>query len=165
VAARVTQATRALQAAKIAFTVHEYQHDPATTAFGDEAVKGLGVDAARVFKTLVVEADAGRERIFAVAVVPVSSQLDLKAAAGAMGAKRVSLAEAADAERLTGYVVGGISPIGQKRALQTLVDASASTDAHATVFVSAGRRGLQIEIAPADLVRVTKAKVVEISRG
>lgn len=121
----------------------------------------MGVDAGRVFKTLVVSVAAAAKRVLAVAVVPVDRQLDLKAAAAALGHKRAEMAAAADAERATGYVVGGISPLGQRRRLPVVVDASAM--AFATVFVSAGRRGLEVELAPDDLVDLTGAVVAEVA--
>jgi Cys-tRNA(Pro)/Cys-tRNA(Cys) deacylase len=165
-----TPATTALARAGVAVTVHAYEHDPrAVTAGGSyagEAADALGVDAGRVFKTLVVDADAAGPRGgpgLAVAVVPAARQLDLKALARALGGRRADLADPAAAERATGYVVGGISPVGQRRALATVVDASALD--WPTVFVSAGRRGLEIELAPADLVAVTRGVVAPIARS
>lgn len=151
-----TPATVALTRAGIAHTLHPYHHDPDATAFGEEAAAALGVDPDRIFKTLVV--DAGR---LVVAVVPVSHQLDLKALAAAVGAKRAQLADPAAAARSSGYVVGGISPIGQRTPLPTVLDASAL--GHATVLVSAGRRGLQVELDPHDLARVTDATVAPVA--
>jgi Cys-tRNA(Pro)/Cys-tRNA(Cys) deacylase len=148
-----TPATVALDRAEVAYTLHPYAHDPQSSHFGDEAAAALGVDRSRIFKTLV--ADAGGELV--VAVVPVAAQLDLKALATAVGAKRAALADPAAAARTTGYVVGGISPLGQRTRLRTLVDDSA--DRFDTVFVSAGKRGLQVELAPADLVRLTGAEL------
>ena len=135
-----------------------YEHDPAATSYGLEAAATLGVEPGRVFKTLLAEVD-GRP---VVAVVPVSGSLDLKALAAAVGGKRAVLADPAVAERLTGYVVGGISPLGQRKRLPTVVDASALE--HGTVLVSAGRRGLDVELAPADLVRLTAAATARIGR-
>lgn len=157
-----TPATVALGRAKAPFTLHPYHHDPATVHFGDEAASELGVDRARIFKTLVVALSGGRAPLVC-AVVPVADQLDLKALAEVAGAKKAALAEHADAERVTGYLVGGISPLGQKRALPTFIDATA--EGFETVFVSAGRRGLQVELSPTDLVRVTRAQVAAIRRG
>ncbi|MCZ7413750.1 Cys-tRNA(Pro) deacylase [Streptomyces sp. WMMC897] len=151
-----TPATVALTAAGVAFTVHAYEHDPAAASFGREAAAALGVEAARVFKTLVAEVDGA----LTVAVVPVSGSLDLKALAAAVGGKRATMADPAAAERSSGYVRGGISPLGQRRALPTVVDASARQ--HATVCVSAGRRGLEIELAPADLIALTGARTAAI---
>lgn len=154
-----TPAVVALNRAKIPYTLRPYEHDPRTTAFGDEVVQALGQDPARVFKTLVAAVD-GR---LVVGLVPVAGQLDLKALAAAAGGKRATMAPVAEAERSSGYVAGGISPIGQRKRLVTVVDTSA--DQFATVFVSAGRRGLQLELAPADLVRVCGALVAPISTG
>ncbi|MGZ4494577.1 MAG: Cys-tRNA(Pro) deacylase [Nocardioides sp.] len=153
-----TPATVALRRAGIAFTAHPYEHDPAATSYGLEAAQALGLAPERVFKTLFVAVD-GR---LVVGVVPVSGQLDLKAVAAAVGGKRATMADPAEAERATGYVVGDISPVGQKRAHPTVVDASALT--HPTVFVSGGTRGLDLEVAPADLVAVTRATVAAIGR-
>ena len=153
-----TPATVALTRAGIAFTLHEYAHDPRATSYGLEAAQALGLDPACVFKTLMAAVD-GR---LTVGIVPVSGQLDLKALARAVGGSRAAMAEVAAAERATGYVAGGISPIGQKRAHPTVLDVTALD--HATVFVSAGRRGLDLEVAPADLVRVTGATVAPIGR-
>lgn len=153
-----TPATVALTRAGIGFTLHEYTHDPRVASYGLEAAEALGLDPARVFKTLMATVD-GR---LAVAVVPVSGQLDLKALARALGGSKAAMADQAAAERATGYVAGGISPIGQKRAHPAVVDSTALD--HATVFVSAGRRGLDLEIAPADLVTITEAIVDRIGR-
>ncbi len=154
-----TPATVALARAGVPFTLHEYDHDPRAGSFGLEAAGALGLDPERVFKTLLAAVD-GR---LAVAVVPVSGQLDLKALARALGGSRAVMADAADAERATGYVVGGISPVGQKRAHPTVVDDTALD--HTTVFVSGGRRGLDLEITPDDLVRVTEAVVAPVRRA
>ena len=153
-----TPATVALTRAGIAFTLHEYAHDPRAESYGLEAAAALGLDPARVFKTLMANAD---QRL-AVAVVPVAGQLDLKAFARALGASRASMADKAAAERATGYVVGGISPIGQKRAHPTVLDSSALDQP--TIYVSAGRRGLDLEIAPEDLVRITGAITDQVGR-
>ena len=140
------------------FSLHEYTHDPRAESYGLEAAAALGLDPARVFKTLLASLD-GR---LVVAVVPVSGQLDLKALARALGGSKAVMADVAAAERATGYVAGGISPVGQRRAHPTVVDDSAL--AHPTVFVSGGRRGLDLEIAPGDLVRVTGAVTAPIRR-
>jgi Cys-tRNA(Pro)/Cys-tRNA(Cys) deacylase len=153
-----TPATVALRAAGVPFTEHAYEHDPANTSFGLEAATVLGVDPDRVFKTLLADVD-GR---LAVGIVPVTGKLDLKALAAAVGGKRAQMADPQVAERTTGYVVGGISPLGQRRTLPTIIDASVS--GLATVYVSAGRRGLQIELTPADLVRLTGARTAGIAR-
>ncbi|MEE1942240.1 Cys-tRNA(Pro) deacylase [Streptomyces sp. TRM 70361] len=154
-----TPATVAATKAGVSFTLHSYEHDPASPSYGEEAAEALGVGPERVFKTLVAEVDG----VLTVAVVPVSGSLDLKALASAVGGKRASMADPAAAERATGYVRGGISPLGQRRALPTVVDASAQR--YGTVCVSAGRRGLEIELAPADLVRLTGAVTAPVARG
>jgi Cys-tRNA(Pro)/Cys-tRNA(Cys) deacylase len=148
-----TPAITELTREAVTYTLHRYEHKPEVTNFGAEVVSALGVPAEQVFKTLV--ADLGDQLV--VAVVPVSAQLDLKALAAAAGAKKAILATADDAERSSGYVVGGISPVGQRTRLRTFLDASALE--HASIFVSAGKRGLQAELAPADLARVTEAMV------
>ncbi|HSK25453.1 MAG TPA: Cys-tRNA(Pro) deacylase [Jiangellales bacterium] len=153
-----TPATVGLARAGVDHVVHPYDHDPAAPSYGLEAAEVLGVAPERVLKTLVAEVD-GRA---VVAVVPVSGSLDLKALAAAVGGKRAVLADPAAAERLTGYVVGGISPLGQRTRLATVVDDSAL--GHATVFVSAGRRGLDVELSPDDLVRLTGAGTARIGR-
>ncbi|SDO26581.1 Cys-tRNA(Pro)/Cys-tRNA(Cys) deacylase [Nakamurella panacisegetis] len=152
-----TPAIAALIKAKIAHTVRPYEHDPRTTAYGDEVVAALGQDPARVFKTLVASVDGA----LVVGVVPVSAHLDLKALASAAGGKRAVMAAVAEAERSSGYVAGGISPIGQRRPLRTIVDSSAGD--FPTIFVSAGRRGLQVEIAAADLVAVCRGVMAPIA--
>ena len=157
-AGRGTTATMALERAKIPFTLHEYAHDPRNESYGTEASEALGVPAERVFKTLVAEVDGA----LVTGVVPVGGQLDLKALAAAAGGKKAAMAQVTAAERATGYVAGGISPVGQRKRLPVVVDASAM--GFATVFCSAGRRGLEIELAPADLVRATGATVADIGR-
>jgi Cys-tRNA(Pro)/Cys-tRNA(Cys) deacylase len=159
-----TPATLALDAAGTAFTVHTFEHTPGVTDFGAEAAAALGdVETDRICKTLLVTLDGGRHAgSLAVTVVPVTMTLDLKAVATAFGAKKAAMADPADAERSTGYVVGGISPVGQKKALPTVVDASVRD--HATIFVSGGRRGLDIEIAPGDLVDVLGADIAPVGR-
>lgn len=152
-----TPATVALVAAGIAFTEHAYAHDPGVAAFGLEAAVALGVEPDRVFKTLLVDVD-GR---LVVGVVPVTGKLDLKALAAAVGGKKAVMADAAVAERRTGYVVGGISPIGQKTTHPTVLDET--VELWDTVFVSGGRRGFDLELAPADLVRVTRATIAAIA--
>lgn len=153
-----TPATVALTTAGIPFTAHTYEHHDTATNFGEEAAAELGLSAERVFKTLVVDA----EGTLVVGVVPVSGRLDLKALAAAVGAKKASLADPALVERRTGYVVGGISPLGPRTAATTVVDASAAS--FASVFVSGGRRGFDIEIAPDDLVRATGGSYAAIRR-
>jgi Cys-tRNA(Pro)/Cys-tRNA(Cys) deacylase len=156
--AGATPATVALTRAGVAFTTHPYEHDPAAPSYGLEAAEALGLDPERVLKTLFVEVD-GR---LVVGIVPVSRQLDLKAVAAAAGGKRATMADPAAAERATGYVVGGISPLGQKRAHPTVLDESAL--AYDIVYVSAGRRGLDLGLAPQELVRLTDARVAPIAR-
>jgi Cys-tRNA(Pro)/Cys-tRNA(Cys) deacylase len=153
-----TPATVALTRAGARFQLRPYDHDASATSYGEEAATALGLSADRVFKTLLARVD---ERLV-VAVVPVSGSLDLKALAAAMGGKRAAMADPADAERATGYVVGGISPLGTRTALPTAIDQSVSDDE--LVYVSAGRRGLQVSLAPADLVRLTRATVAPIRR-
>ncbi|MFI0371623.1 Cys-tRNA(Pro) deacylase [Actinomadura sp. 1N219] len=154
-----TPATVAAADAKIEFTLHTYEPDPNAESYGEAAADALGIPHGQIFKTLLAEVD-GR---LVVGVVPVSSSLDLKALAAAAGGKKARMAEPRDAERATGYVVGGISPLGQRRRLPTVIDESVS--ALATVYVSAGRRGLQIELVPADLVRLTGASLAAVARG
>jgi Cys-tRNA(Pro)/Cys-tRNA(Cys) deacylase len=153
-----TPAIVALTRAGIPFTAHAYDHDPRATAFGPEAAEKLGLDPDRVFKTLL----AGVDGALAVGIVPVALQLDLKALAQALGGKRAEMADPAVAERKTGYVVGGISPIGQKTALPTVLDESAILCE--TIFVSGGRRGLDLELAPDDLLAVTGGRYAAIAR-
>ena len=159
-AGRGTTATIALERARIPFTLHEYAHDPRAGSYGLEASEALGLPPERVFKTLVAAVDGGA---LAVGVIPVDRQLDLKSLAAAVGGKKAVMAEVAAAERATGYVAGGISPVGQKKRLPVVLDSSALE--LATMFCSAGRRGLEIEIAPADLVRAAGAKVAAIAAG
>ncbi|MEZ5095142.1 MAG: Cys-tRNA(Pro) deacylase [Nocardioides sp.] len=153
-----TPATTALARLGIRVTLHAYEHDPRAESYGLEAATALGLDPATVFKTLVASVD-GR---LVVGVVPITGQLDLKALARAVGGSKATLAEIAAAERATGYVAGGISPLGQRRSLPTVVDESVL--AHPVVYVSAGRRGLDLGIAPKDLVRACGAKVAPIRR-
>lgn len=153
-----TPATVALTRAGIRFTPHAYDHDPRAAAYGLEAAEKLGIEPARVFKTLLATVDGA----LAVAIVPVADQLDLKSLAAALGGKRAEMADPAVAERKTGYVVGGISPIGQKTALPTVLDETAILCE--TVFVSGGRRGLDLELAPDDLLAVTGGRHAPIAR-
>jgi Cys-tRNA(Pro)/Cys-tRNA(Cys) deacylase len=157
----MTPAIRAAQAAGVSVRVHEYAHDPRNTRFGLEAAEALGLDPRRVFKTLLVALNGDARRL-AVGVVPVTGQLDLKSMAAACGAKKAEMAEPTQAQRVTGYLVGGISPLGQKRRLPTVLDRS--MEGQATVFVSGGRRGLDIEVAPADLARLCDAVFAPIGR-
>jgi Cys-tRNA(Pro)/Cys-tRNA(Cys) deacylase len=169
-ASGATPATRVLAAAGVDFTAHAFAADDRSRqgpharrqtreSFGLEAADALGVEPERVFKTLVAEIDGG----LWVAVVPVSAQLDLKALASAAGGKRATMADPVQAERSSGYVVGGISPLGQRKQLPTVVDSSALEQS--TMFVSGGRRGLDLELAAADLVRLTSARTAPIARS
>jgi Cys-tRNA(Pro)/Cys-tRNA(Cys) deacylase len=153
-----TPATVVLEKAKAEFTLHPYEHDPSAQAYGEEAADALGVPYERIFKTLVAETESG----LAVAVVPVAGRLDLKALAAALGGKRAAMADAAKVERVTGYVVGGISPLGQRKRLPTVVDDSALN--FETIYFSAGKRGLQIETAPATLIELTGAVTAPIGK-
>lgn len=154
-----TPATTLLQRAGVPHVLHSYVHDPAAASFGLEAAEALGMDPDRVFKTLMATLDGS----LAVAVVPVSSSLDFKKFAAALGGKRAAMADPEVAQRRTGYVLGGISPLGQKQANPTVLDASAL--GFGTILVSGGRRGLDIEIAPGDLVELTQAATARIASG
>jgi Cys-tRNA(Pro)/Cys-tRNA(Cys) deacylase len=156
VAGTATRATALLAKAGVSYQLHTYEHG-AGAAYGPEAAKALGLDEARVFKTLVADVDGA----LTVGIVPVGAKLDLKALAAAVGGKRAKMAEVAAAERATGYVAGGISPLGQRKRLPTVLDASA--EALETLFCSAGRRGLEVELAPADLARLTGATFAPIA--
>ena len=156
--AAVTPAVRALEAAGVPFTVHEYRHDPAARGYGLEAATALGLDPDQVFKTLLVTADSGEH---AVAIVPVSCQLSLKAVGGALGRKRVEMCDPAVAQRVTGYVLGGISPFGQRKPLPTVIDETC--ELYPLVYVSGGRRGLDLGVAPADLIRLLGATAADIT--
>jgi Cys-tRNA(Pro)/Cys-tRNA(Cys) deacylase len=154
-----TPAVRVLERARVAHTLHTYDPEhPSDQGHGEAAVAALGADPRQVFKTLVTRVDG----VLTVAVVPVSGTLDLKALASAAGGRKAVMADPADAERTTGYVLGGISPLGQRKALPTVLDESAL--GFETVLVSAGRRGLQVELAPADLARLTRARTGSIGR-
>lgn len=158
-ASQGTPATAALAAAGVPFVLHPYLHDPAASSYGLEAAEVLGIDPDRVFKTLMVEVEGK----LAVAIVPVSGNLDLKAAAAALGSKKAAMADPKAAERRTGYVLGGISPLGQRQPSPTVLDESAL--AFDTILVSGGRRGLDIELAPADLLRLTNGVTGPIGTG
>jgi Cys-tRNA(Pro)/Cys-tRNA(Cys) deacylase len=152
-----TPATNLLTSKGVDFKAHEYSHDPNSTSFGLEAAEKLGVDPNRVFKTLIANVDES----FAVAIVPVNQQVSLKSLARTLGAKRAVMADPAAAARLTGYVVGGISPLGQKRLLSTVIDQSANE--FETILVSGGRRGFDIELSPQDLAELLSAVFAEIA--
>lgn len=153
-----TPATVALTRAGVAFTTHAYEHDPSAASYGMEAAEVLGLPHEQVFKTLLADVDGA----LVVGIVPVARKLDLKALAAAVGGKKAVMADPAVAERTTGYVVGGISPLGQRKSLRTVVDASALD--HATVYVSGGKRGFDLGLAPQDLVAQTRATTAPIAR-
>lgn len=149
----MTPAVNQVKKAKVAHTLHRYDHDPSARAFGEEAVEKLGISPDRMFKTLVVAVDGSA---LAVGIVPVSGQLDLKLFARAVNAKKATMADPADVQRSTGYVLGGVSPLGQKKRLTTVIDPSAWN--FDTILVSAGRRGLSLELTPDDLKNLTRAR-------
>jgi Cys-tRNA(Pro)/Cys-tRNA(Cys) deacylase len=155
----MTPAIDTAKRAQIVFRVHEYTHEPGAASYGLEAAEKLGADPGRVFKTLVAELEDGE---LVVAIVPVTTSLNLKALAAAHGAKRATMAEMAQAERATGYVAGGISPLGQRKPHRTVLDESAAL--FETIFVSAGRRGLEIELAPGDLLQLCGGQLGAIAR-
>ena len=152
-----TPATKLLTSAGVEFIAHEYTHDPNSTSFGLEAAEKLGVDPNRVFKTLIANVD----ETYAVAIVPVNQQVSLKSLSRSLGAKRATMADPTQAARLTGYVIGGISPLGQKRLLTTVIDESARN--FETILVSGGRRGFDIELAPSDLASLLSAIFADIA--
>ncbi|MDV6328923.1 Cys-tRNA(Pro) deacylase [Idiomarina sp. Sol25] len=154
----MTPAIDIARKSRISFKVHEYSHDPASESYGDEAAEKLAVPQEQVFKTLVVSLD-GKE--LAVGIIPVSSRLSLKLIAKALGAKKAAMAVQSDVERVTGYVLGGVSPLGQKKRLRTIIDTSATYNP--TVFISAGRRGLDMELAPEDLKALVSGEFVKIT--
>ena len=157
----MTPAIQQAKKAKIQFTVHEYQHDPRNEAYGVEAAAALGIEPSRVFKTLLVAIDGDNKKL-AVGIVPVAGLLNLKQLAKALQAKNVEMADPKLAERVTGYIVGGISPLGQKKRLPTVLDDTALT--FASIFVSGGKRGLDIELAPQDLIRLCQGIAAPIAR-
>lgn len=146
--------------AGICHDIHHYEHDPASADYGNEAADKLGVEAERVFKTLVVAVDAG---MLVVAVIPVTAKLSMKHVAKAAGGKKASMAEPREVQRRTGYVLGGVSPLGQKSRLKTFIDASAEN--FDRIYISAGRRGLEIELAPADLARLTDGVLAQLQQA
>lgn len=158
----MTPAVNCAKKAKIHYQTHSYQHDPNAASYGEEAAQALGIDPQRVFKTLLVSLD-GNPKKLAVGVVPVSGTLDLKAIGASLKSKKVAMADPAEAQRATGYLLGGISPLGQKKRLPLVLDQSA--DAFETIYVSGGKRGLEIELAPADLLQLTSGQYGDIGRG
>jgi Cys-tRNA(Pro)/Cys-tRNA(Cys) deacylase len=153
----MTPAINVAKKNKILHRLHEYSHDESSESYGLEAAEKMGVPVEKVFKTLVVSLDNGE---LVVGVIPVSSMLSMKLIAKAAGAKKAVMAEKSDVERSTGYVLGGVSPLGQKKRLKTIIDSSARN--YATVYVSAGRRGLEIELSPDDLAMLTSGEIAEI---
>lgn len=156
----MTPAINSAKKAKISFTVHTYQHDAASPSYGLEAAEKLGITEERVFKTLVTQVDG---ITYAVGIIPVSMTLNMKQFAKAAKAKKAAMADKADVERVTGYVLGGVSPLGQKKRLTTIIDSSATS--FPTIFVSAGRRGLDIELKPGDLANLTGATFAAIGEA
>ena len=153
----MTPATKALQKAGVDFKIHEYQHDANVSSYGEEAATLLNANPDQVFKTLLV---ANQENKLAVAIVPVSHQLNLKTVAKALKVKKVTMANPQEAEKATGYILGGISPLGQKKRLPFVMDESALE--HKTIYVSGGRRGLEIELSPNDLKNLCNANIADI---
>ncbi len=154
----MTPAVQVAKQAGVVFSVHQYEHDPHAASYGTEAVEKLGAAADTIFKTLVVQTDKGE---LAVTIVPVMKSLDLKAAASTLSAKKVRMADKSLVQRTTGYILGGVSPLGQKKQLPTLIDSSA--EKHQQIYISAGRRGLEIALSPGDLVDLCNATLSEIS--
>lgn len=156
----MTPGINAVSKAGISHSIHEYEHDPASAGYGNEAAEKLGVEPARIFKTLVVAVDG---KTLAVAVVPVTGMLSMKLIAKAAGGKKASMADPTQVQRRTGYVLGGVSPLGQKNRLKTFIDASA--ESFDTVYISAGRRGLEIELSPADLAKLTGGQLAPLQQA
>lgn len=156
----MTPAIKLIQKAKVPFTIHEYEHNPATESYGEEAAAALGINPEQVFKTLLVSL-SGHKSSLGVAVVPVSHKLSLKLIAKALGAKKAEMADPKIAERTTGYIVGGISPLGQKKSLPTIIDISATR--YDQINISAGKRGLEIELSPDNLATLTRGSFAAIT--
>lgn len=155
----MTPAIKSLEKAKAAFKIHEYHHDATAESYGLEAAEKLGIDSGKVFKTLVVMLDA---KEFAVGIIPVSAMLSMKQIAKAAGAKKAAMADKQAVERISGYVLGGVSPFGQKKILKTFIDATAQN--HSSIFVSAGRRGLEVEVAPDVFNKVLRATFFDLTQ-
>lgn len=154
----MTPGINAAKKAKISYTLHKYDHDPASESYGTEAAQKMGIPGEQVFKTLVVSLDNGK---LAVGVIPVTAMMNMKRMAKASGAKKAAMATPSDVARSTGYVLGGVSPLGQKKRLDTIIDTSAQN--FSTIYVSAGRRGLEIELAPSDLQKLTRGTFESIT--
>lgn len=158
----MTPAINLLKKKNVDFSIHSYEHDPTAESYGGEAAEALGLTPERVFKTLLVSPQGGRAADLAVAIVPVSGQLNLKALASALALKKIEMADPTVAQKVTGYLVGGISPLGQKKQLPTVIDNSARS--WETVFVSAGRRGLEVELSPESLATLCRGSFADIAR-
>ena len=154
----MTPATRLLKKQKISYKLHQYEHDASVRSYGEEAAQKMGVDEERVFKTLVVQGDG----VMAVAVVPVDATLNLKSMAKAIGVKKVAMADPKDVEKTTGYILGGVSPLGQKRLLKTVINTSAFE--YETIFVSGGKRSLEIELSALELQKLLRANTADIAQ-
>ncbi len=153
-----TPATQALRRLGVDFRLHNYDFDPGEVGIGEQAASALGIEPGRLFKTLIVMVDGERP---AIALTPVAAETRLKTLAAALGGKRAAMADLADAERLTGYVKGGISPFGQRQKLDVVIDRSARS--HDTIYINGGRRGLQIELSPADLIKALNADLANLA--